>query len=415
MGFFGKLFEKKMCDLCGGEIGLLGNRKLEDGNCCKDCAKKLSPWFDERRHSTVQQIRDQLAAREANRMQLQDFQHTKVLGEYQKMYIVMKYNIPTRFVVSSADDYREANADILLFQQISSCTPDIRESRTELKYSNSQGEKVSYDPPRYEYRYDFYIKLEIRDCAYIDDMRFKLNRSSVELETVMPKATLFSAAPAFDPMHYPEYRKFKAMVDEICEIVSCGQTRSAYGSDQEGLPNSVLAAAKSGAVTDEASIQTALDAIRNAPTPEEMSKAMVAFGMLTVNHPDKTALSAKSAQAMVEAKQRFSAQATGMPVAAAAPAATATWVCDVCGSENTGKFCQGCGAPKPAAAKPAISGWTCFCGAVNTGKFCNECGTKHFTIDEIECSECSWTAEPGDRISAFCPNCGHKFSSKDIR
>ena len=43
MGFFGKLFEKKECSICGGEIGLLGNRKLEDGNCCKECAAKLSP------------------------------------------------------------------------------------------------------------------------------------------------------------------------------------------------------------------------------------------------------------------------------------------------------------------------------------------------------------------------------------
>ena len=57
MGFFKKMFEKKECSLCGGEIGLLGNRKLEDGNMCKDCASKLSYWFDERRHSTVEQIR----------------------------------------------------------------------------------------------------------------------------------------------------------------------------------------------------------------------------------------------------------------------------------------------------------------------------------------------------------------------
>ena len=63
MGFFGKMFEKKICSICGGEIGLLGNRKLEDGNCCKACAKKLSPWFEERRHSTVEQIREQLAYR----------------------------------------------------------------------------------------------------------------------------------------------------------------------------------------------------------------------------------------------------------------------------------------------------------------------------------------------------------------
>lgn len=47
------LFDKKICDICGEKIGLLGNRKLDDGNLCKDCAKKLSPWFEERRHSTV--------------------------------------------------------------------------------------------------------------------------------------------------------------------------------------------------------------------------------------------------------------------------------------------------------------------------------------------------------------------------
>ena len=53
MGLFRNLFEKKICSVCGGEIGLLGNRKLEDGNLCKNCAKKLSPWFSDRRHSTV--------------------------------------------------------------------------------------------------------------------------------------------------------------------------------------------------------------------------------------------------------------------------------------------------------------------------------------------------------------------------
>ena len=40
------LFDKKICDICGEKIGLLGNRKLDDGNLCKDCAKKLSPWFE---------------------------------------------------------------------------------------------------------------------------------------------------------------------------------------------------------------------------------------------------------------------------------------------------------------------------------------------------------------------------------
>ena len=30
------LFDKKICDICGEKIGLLGNRKLDDGNLCKD-------------------------------------------------------------------------------------------------------------------------------------------------------------------------------------------------------------------------------------------------------------------------------------------------------------------------------------------------------------------------------------------
>lgn len=58
------LFDKKICDICGEKIGLLGNRKLDDGNLCKDCAKKLSPWFEERRHSTVEDIKRQLEYRE---------------------------------------------------------------------------------------------------------------------------------------------------------------------------------------------------------------------------------------------------------------------------------------------------------------------------------------------------------------
>lgn len=47
-----------------------------------------------------------------------------------------------------------------------------------------------------------------------------------------------------------------------------------------------------------------------------------------------------------------------------------TWICSSCGTENTGKFCNECGAAR-------IIKWACTCcGTVNTGKFCNECGTK---------------------------------------
>lgn len=60
------LFDKKYCDICGEKIGLLGNRKLENGNLCKNCAQKLSPWFSDRRNSTVEEIKAQLDYREEN-------------------------------------------------------------------------------------------------------------------------------------------------------------------------------------------------------------------------------------------------------------------------------------------------------------------------------------------------------------
>ncbi len=74
------LFDKKYCDVCGERFRLLGNRKLEDGNLCKECARKLSPWFSDRRSSTVEEIKQQLAYREENRKKAAQFHTTRALS-----------------------------------------------------------------------------------------------------------------------------------------------------------------------------------------------------------------------------------------------------------------------------------------------------------------------------------------------
>lgn len=123
------LFDKKYCDICGEKIGLLGNRKLEDGNLCKDCAKQLSPWFSDRRRSTVEDIKRQLAYREENRGRASQFRTTRSYGEDCKVLLDEEHRW---FTVTRARDLADANPDILDYTALTGCRVDIDESRAAL-------------------------------------------------------------------------------------------------------------------------------------------------------------------------------------------------------------------------------------------------------------------------------------------
>ena len=204
MGLFDKLFAKKVCDICGGEIGLLGNRKLEDGNMCKNCAQKLSPWFNDRRSSTMAEINAQLAWREGNREKVAAFQTTRTFGEDMKLLLDEDSGV---FMVTDARSLTDANPDVLAFSDVTGCILDIDEDRTELKREDKDGNEVSYTPPRYTYEYDFYITIQVRN-PYFNEIRFKLNEETVEIEqsgmqrVVRPEQNL-------------KYRRYQEMGEEI--------------------------------------------------------------------------------------------------------------------------------------------------------------------------------------------------------
>ena len=176
MGIFGKLFEKKECSICGGEIGLLGNRKLEDGNMCKDCAARLSPWFSDRRQSTVEEIRQQLDYREVNHEKVAAFRMTRTLGERTKVLLDEDAGL---FMVTSARNLTDANPDVLSFSDVTGCKLDIDESKTEIEYRDAEGERKSFNPRRYAYSYDFYIVINVNN-PYFNEIRFQLNSESVD-------------------------------------------------------------------------------------------------------------------------------------------------------------------------------------------------------------------------------------------
>ena len=164
------LFDKKNCDICGKEIKLLGNRKLDDGNMCKDCAAKLSPWFSGRRHTSLADIKRQLAYREQNATKLANFKPTNIIGKRYKFYIDEDKK---QFIVSSASDWRKHNPDLIDISAVRDIKITIDEDRDEIYDKDANGKSVSFDPPRYEYEYKFNVDVDV-DNEFFDDMKFEL-------------------------------------------------------------------------------------------------------------------------------------------------------------------------------------------------------------------------------------------------
>ncbi|MCQ2554612.1 MAG: DUF4428 domain-containing protein [Clostridia bacterium] len=173
------LFDKKNCDICGKQIGLLGNRKLDDGNLCKECAGKLSPWFSDRRRSTVADIKEQLAYREQNKLTVGAFRCTKKYGDGFKMLMVDE-NMK-RFTVCGSNDLRTGNPDIVEMSKVTDCVFTIDEDKTEILKQDADGKESSYEPKRFECEYKFKVTILVAH-KYFDDMYFDLTNSAIEKE-----------------------------------------------------------------------------------------------------------------------------------------------------------------------------------------------------------------------------------------
>ena len=177
MGFFGSLFEKRQCSICGKEMGLTERKELSGGNLCDDCAEKLSDWFstEARKASTPQQIKEQLAYREQNRQAVAQFHATRTIGRNTKVYVD---EMNRKFMVSSASNLQDDNPDVIDASAITNVAVDIDESKHELRTKDEEGRSVSYNPPRYDFSYDFYVNIDVSH-PYCSHRRIKVNSSSV--------------------------------------------------------------------------------------------------------------------------------------------------------------------------------------------------------------------------------------------
>ena len=198
------LFAKKYCDICGEKIGLLGNRKLEDGNMCKDCAALISPFLTDRRRTTLAEIKEHLAYREANKTQVAAFNVTRTFGDKTKLLLDANAG---KFIITSSGRWQNENPDVMTLSQVTGCQTDIDESKEEIKTKDKDGKSISYNPPRYDTYYDFYVILHI-NSPWFNEIKFQINKDSVE------------------ERNYNKYKEFEQQINEIKQVLTQTQQES---------------------------------------------------------------------------------------------------------------------------------------------------------------------------------------------
>lgn len=332
------LFDKKFCDICGEKIGLLGNRKLEDGNMCKDCAKLLSPLFSDRRSSTIEEIKQQLAYREANKGNLTSFRSSMTFGEGKKIYIDTANG---NFVISSSKpgSWSDENPDVQALSSIQNCGLRVEEDKDEIYTQGKDGQRVSYTPPRYKFYYDFYLDFNVNN-PYFDEFSVKLNNFRVE------------------GMGSMEYNKYQQMAVEAMNYLVPGRgVVPNMGNAGMGAMCMGAAAMGMGGMPQQGYAPYGQQPVQGGYAPQpNMYQQPVQGGYAAQPNmyqqqpqqgfvPQQNPYGQQPQQGFAPQQNPYGQQ----PQQGFAPQQNAMqgWVCQYCGATNGGgNFCQSCGAQK---------------------------------------------------------------------
>ena len=304
MGLFGNVFEKKQCSICGKDIGLLGNRKLSDGNMCKNCASLLSPFFSERRASTVEEIKQQLSYREENKAQLQYLNPTVVLGTKMKIYLD---EAQKKFIVTRTTDWRSHNPDIISLSQLSDVEVEIEEHKDEVYTKDAEGKRISYNPKKYDIEYEFTVTLVV-NSPYFNRISFELTEGN------RPKAKLTK-----------DYKDYEKMAAEIRHTLMPEKYELPAEEQKKPEVNTTAPATTATAATT-----------WKCPSCGKSNTGKFCSGCGTAKPVDETW---KCPSCGTLNKGKF-CSGCGKPK-------VAKWFCPECGKENDGALCSACGTKKP--------------------------------------------------------------------
>lgn len=337
------LFEKKFCDICGEKIGLLGNRKVEDGNVCSKCVKKLSPFFTERKRSTVDDIKRQLAYREENERNLAYFTPTRTFGRRWKIYVD---DNKQNFVVTRSNDYTSGNPDIIPLSQVTNARYEVEEHRSQIYQKDSQGKSVPYNPPRYEYSYEFTIYIDV-SSPYFNEIKFELSDNRP------------------DSRYTDEYRRYEQEANEIVMALRGGNMAGAmpgvmgvgFAGQQQFQQNGFQQGYQPSYQQQNFQQPPYQQPQQGYQQPYQQQgyqqqpyqQPQQGYQQQPFQQPQQ----GYQQQPFQQPQQGYQQQPYQQPQQGyqqqpyQQPQQAGVWICPSCGCSNTSKFCQGCGTPRP--------------------------------------------------------------------
>ncbi len=197
MGLFDKLTKKNNCSFCGGSIGLL-DTTLADGYLCKNCKKKLSPYYSVSKEDLTPQILLQINDREViNKTRLEMFKPNKFYGDFgcimideeRKLFAAVPDTSDSLFgsakSITSLDQIIDKNPDVLLFSQIENVRLDLTMTSREDKQT-VDGKQVSYNPKHFTYMCDFTMRMDVNH-PYIKSLYIPLSNGTVQIPCDEPR------------------------------------------------------------------------------------------------------------------------------------------------------------------------------------------------------------------------------------
>ena len=345
------LFEKKFCNICGDKVNMLTQQKLSDGYLCSDCKHKLGSFTSGWKQRTVDDVKRHLELREQNKQKYQQFNCSATAGGSNSSIQVDFNNRWFIFAINNRD-YKSGNPQIFDFSQLQDFWLE-QEYRT---LSDSDHDGIPDNRDNFDNR-----QLNNQNNGFNNFMN-GMNQAFGNMQTGMVNVPL-SAQPFI--RNADSGYSSSGSIKEVSGIKACFRVTDPYITNE--ISFIVAYVSSNNQMELMQAYETGVQIMQLCQQIKQggMQNMNNGYGQ-TMNNAYGQQMNNGYGQPMQQGyvQQNFQQpmqqngyaqqpmnQGYGQPmqqgyVQQQQPVQNGVWFCPNCGTQNTSKFCSGCGSPK---------------------------------------------------------------------